>query len=84
MDSKSYFENGLEKINKKDFHGAIEDFTIAINIGNESSLNLADIYFKRAVAYFLVINPEQSTSDLLKAGELDPKYNNQELFWNEF
>lgn len=83
MESEFYFKSGIGKSENKDFLGAIEDFTMAIKL-SDSSPNMAEIYFRRAVANFHIQNSESSASDLIKAGELDQKYNNQELFWNEF
>ena len=84
MANEFYYKSGMEKSKKKDFLGAIEDFTKAIELTSDSSQNMAEIYFRRAVANFHIQNSEGSAHDLIKAGELDLKYNNQELFRNEF
>lgn len=84
MDSKSHFMNGIEKTKEKNFLGAVDDFTKAINAETNPSFNMAEIYFRRAVANFHLRNSQEVAEDLLRAAELDPKYNNQGLFWNEF
>lgn len=82
MTIESYFQDGLEKSKNKNFLGAIEDFTMAIKLCTDSSPNIAEIYFRRAVANFQIQNPNKAASDLIKAGELNPKYH-QGLLWEE-
>lgn len=82
MDGESLLKRGNVKAEKKDYLGAIEDFTRAIELTSDSS-TLGEIYFRRATANFRIQNPEATALDLTKAFEFDPKYN-QELFWNQF
>ena len=82
MNAKSFLTSGNGKAENKDYLGAIEDFTRAIELTSDSA-TLGEIYFKRATANFHIQNSEATARDLTKAFEFDPKYN-QELFWNQF
>ena len=82
MNAESLLKSGNLKAENKDYSGAIEDFTRAIQLTSDSA-TLGEIYFKRATANFRIQNSEATADDLIKAFEFDPKYN-QELFWNQF
>lgn len=60
---------GIEKYDRKDFDGAIQDFTKAINIHPENQ----DFYIMRGTAYESLGIDSESEKDFRKALQLDPK-----------
>ena len=74
----SYHENGLQKVNKGDFLGAIEDFTESI-IANP---NQQASYFDRALAKKLSKDYKSAIEDYSKVIELNKKKKGDESEWN--
>jgi tetratricopeptide (TPR) repeat protein len=81
--ASAWFQSGKEKVSNKDFYGAIDDFTMAI----ESKPDFAKAYYHRGLAYLRYnqksklrskVYLEKARADLMKAKELgfavDQKY----------
>src|SRR3569833_2413136 len=62
----SFIQSGNQKANKKDYKGAIADFTRAIEINP----NLSKAYFYRANAYGNIKDDESAIKDYTKTFEL--------------
>ena len=68
----SYIQSGNNKANKKDYRGAIADFTRAIGIDGAKS----KAYFYRGNAYTNIQENTEAIKDYTKTIELDPKNTN--------
>jgi tetratricopeptide (TPR) repeat protein len=68
--AEEYFYRGLIKFNKKDYNGAIFDYTKAIELNSNNS----SIYHNRGLAKINLGDIEGSIEDYTKAIELDPDY----------
>jgi Flp pilus assembly protein TadD len=73
--ASTWFQSGKEKANDKDYYGAVDDFTRAI----ELSPNFAKAYYHRAIAYLKYnrkskirsrVYKDKARTDLMKAKEL--------------
>lgn len=73
----SYYEMGLIKDSLKDYHGAITDFTKAIEINSRN----ADAYFNRSIIKYNLKDYKGAIADLDKAIDINSKdagfYNNR-------
>ena len=68
--NKYYFDRGYDKIQSKDYYGAISDYTKAIEINPNDELS----YYNRGFAKFSLKDYYGTIDDLTKAIELDPNY----------
>ena len=66
--SAEYFNNGLEKMEKRDYKGAITDYTKSIELDS----NYADAYINRGIAKNKLRNHSGAIADFTKAIELEP------------
>ncbi|MGD1848094.1 MAG: tetratricopeptide repeat protein [Salibacteraceae bacterium] len=67
MDAVNFFERGKQKYARKDYKGAIEDFTESLALKED-----ADVLSERAVAYYHIRQLRKSLKDLDRAQELQP------------
>lgn len=68
LDAANYFLNGRNKLWKKDFVGAIQDFTKAIELDPKS-----EAYKNRGISKQGILDYKGSISDFTKAIEINPK-----------
>ncbi|MEH2195387.1 MAG: tetratricopeptide repeat protein [Nostoc sp.] len=66
----TYYKEGLEKYNNKDFRGAIEDYTQAIKINP----NYVDAYKNRGNACFALGDKQAAIEDYTQAIKINPNY----------
>src|ERR1700761_6866241 len=67
--AEQLIQSGNTKANQKDYQGAIDDFTKAIELNPKS----ADAYFYRANANSNLQKNEEAVADFTKTIELNPK-----------
>lgn len=65
-EAEKYFNNGMKCFKNRDFEGAVNHFTKAI----ESGENVEFIYEKRGLAYLSICNYQKAIDDFTKAIEL--------------
>ncbi|MEH2410598.1 serine/threonine-protein kinase [Nostoc sp.] len=79
----TYYKEGLEKYNNKDFRGAIEDYTQAITINP----NYVDAYKNRGNAHYGLGDKQAAIADYTQAININPNfanpYNNRGLAHSE-
>lgn len=68
--AEEYLQSGLEKHNKEDYSGAINDYTLAI----KADKKLKTAYFNRGACELALKNLETAMEDFNKAIEIDPNY----------
>ncbi len=68
--AESYYKEGLEKYNNKDFSGAIEDYNQAIKINS----NYADAYYNRGLARSNLGDNQTALEDYNQAIKFNPNY----------
>ncbi|BAZ08691.1 serine/threonine protein kinase [Calothrix sp. NIES-4071] len=68
----TYNNRGLEKYNKKDYRGAIEDYSQAIKINP----NYAIAYYNRGLARYYLGENQIAIQDYSQAIKLNPRYTN--------
>ncbi|MEH2048891.1 tetratricopeptide repeat protein [Nostoc sp.] len=68
----TYYNEGLEKYNNKDFSGAIEDYTQAIEINP----NYANAYMNRGLAHYDLGDNQAAIEDYNQAIKINPNYAN--------
>ncbi|WP_084386904.1 tetratricopeptide repeat protein [Anabaena sp. CA = ATCC 33047] len=66
----TYYQEGLEKYNNKDFHGAIEDYTQAIKINP----NYAEAYKNRGNVHYALGDKQAAIEDYNQAIKINPNY----------
>ncbi|MTJ35175.1 tetratricopeptide repeat protein [Dolichospermum sp. UHCC 0260] len=69
-DADKYISLGTECFNKKDYKGAIDDFTQAININP----NYAKAYFNRGLARYHLGDKQSAIDDWTQAIRINPNY----------
>lgn len=65
-----YFKNGSAKFQLKDYKGAVNDMTKAIELNNK----FKDAYYARAISYGILGETDKASSDFDKVIQLDPTY----------
>jgi len=65
-----YFKNGSAKLQLKDYQGAINDLSKAIELNR----NFRDAYYARAISYGILGKPDKAGDDFDKVIQLDPAY----------
>ncbi|MDZ8186473.1 MAG: tetratricopeptide repeat protein [Nostoc sp. ChiSLP02] len=68
----TYYKEGLEKYNNKDFSGAIEDYNQAIKINP----NYADAYYNQGLAHYDLGDKQAAIEDYTQAIKINPDYAN--------
>ena len=73
--ASAWFQSGKEKVSYKDYYGAVEDFTLAIEIKPD----FAKAYYHRGIAYLKynrksktrsIVYQQKARADFMKAKEL--------------
>jgi Tfp pilus assembly protein PilF len=65
-----FYLQGGDKLNRKDYQGAIADFTQAIKLNP----NYAEAYYSRSLGYYRQRDSVKAIGDLTQAIQLNPKY----------
>lgn len=74
-DVRTLIDSGVEKVNKKDFQGAIDNYTQALQIQPDSS----EAYANRAAAQISLGDRQAAIADSSKAIEINRNWGNGEL-----
>ncbi len=64
--STNYYNDGLSKVGEKDYNGAINDFTLALRMSNDTSA-----YFNRGMCYYLLAKYDKAIVDFNKAMSIE-------------
>ena len=76
MSAKQLNNQGVDKLDQKDYKGAIADFSQALSLEPQN----AKAYFNRGFAYYNLENYQKASEDYAKAIEINPS--DAEAFYN--